>query len=117
MHLATMFMEYVLQLGHTMKNWIMDNVKFGLSIAYIMGKHEQHYFVEDFIGESWTLIHFVLSHIYIHNIVDLYASLEYKNHKDVAISINVWVDANFVNFFFFQPITIWFKIIWLQIYY
>jgi hypothetical protein len=27
------------------------------------------------------------------------------------------VDANFVNFFFFQPITIWFKIIWLQIYY
>jgi hypothetical protein len=46
-----------------MKDWIMDNVKFGLSIAYIMGKHEQHYFDEDFNGESWTFSHFVLPHI------------------------------------------------------
>ncbi len=27
--------------------------------------------------------------------------LGYKNHKDVAITINVWVDANFVNFLSF----------------
>jgi hypothetical protein len=42
------------------------------------------------------------SHIYIHKIVDLYASLKYKHHKDVIININVWVDANFVNFFSFD---------------
>jgi hypothetical protein len=68
MHWAPMFMgtclEYVLQLGHTMKDWIMDNVRFGLSIAYIMGKHEQHYFDRDFIEESWTPTHFVLPPIY-----------------------------------------------------
>jgi hypothetical protein len=36
------------------------------------------------------------SHLYIHNTVDLYVSLEYKNHKDVSININVWVDASYV---------------------
>jgi hypothetical protein len=48
---ATMFkgmhLEYVPRLGQAMKDWIMDNVRLGLSIAQIMAKHEQHYFDED----------------------------------------------------------------------
>jgi len=30
-----------------MKDWMMDNIKLGLSIAQIMAKHEQHYFKKD----------------------------------------------------------------------
>jgi hypothetical protein len=51
-------------------------------------------------GKSWTCSHFVLPHD-IHNAVDLYVSLEYKHHKDVAISVKLWVDANPKNIFSF----------------
>ncbi len=48
---ATMFkgmrLEYVPRLGQAMKDWIMDNVRLGLSIAQIMAKDEQYYFDED----------------------------------------------------------------------
>jgi hypothetical protein len=40
-------LEYVPQLGQAMKDWIMDNVRLGLSIAQIMVKHEWHCFDED----------------------------------------------------------------------
>jgi len=52
--------------------------------------------------ENHGLLVILSSHIYNDKIVDLYASLEFKNHKDVAININVWVDANYVNFFSFD---------------
>jgi len=84
-----------------MKDWIMDNVRFGLSIVPIMVKHEQHCFNKDLIGESWICNHFVLPHD-ICNVMDLYASLEYKCHRDVATSIKLWVNANPKNAFFFQ---------------
>jgi hypothetical protein len=42
-----MGLEYVPRLGQAMKDWTMDNVKLGLSIAQIVVKHEQHYFDED----------------------------------------------------------------------
>jgi hypothetical protein len=35
--------------------------------------------------ENHGLLLILSSHMYIHNTVDLYASLEYKNHKDVAM--------------------------------
>jgi hypothetical protein len=75
-----------------MKDWIMDNVRFGLFATQIMVKHEQHCFDEDSTKESWTC-HFVLPHD-IHNAMDSYANLEYKHHMDVATSIKLWVDAN-----------------------
>jgi hypothetical protein len=105
MHRATMFMgtclEYVPQLGHTMKDWIMDNVKFGLSIAYMWGNMSNTTLMKT-STENHGLLVILSSHIYIDKIVDLYVSLEYKNHKDVVISINVWVDTNYVNFFSFD---------------
>lgn len=37
--------------------------------------------------------HFVLSYD-IHNVIDLYASLEYKHNMDVIASITFWVNTN-----------------------
>jgi hypothetical protein len=46
----------------TIKDWIMDNVKLGLFVGYIMTKHEQHCFEHDPNEGSWTHNHFVLPH-------------------------------------------------------
>jgi hypothetical protein len=65
-----------------------------------MAKHKQHYFDEDPIRESWTCSHFVLPHD-IHNVMDLYVSLEYKHHREVTTRVKLWVDANPKNIFSF----------------
>jgi hypothetical protein len=58
-----------------------------------MAKHEQHYFDDNPIKESWLHSHFVLSYD-IHNIMDLYVSLEYNRHKDFVTSITFWANTN-----------------------
>jgi hypothetical protein len=67
----------------------------------IVAKHKQHYFEEDPIGESWTCSHFILPHD-IHNAMDLYVSLEYKHHRDIATRVKLWVYANPKIIFSFQ---------------
>jgi len=34
--------------------------------------------------------------------MDLYVSLEYKHHRDIATRVKLWVDANPKNIFLFQ---------------
>jgi hypothetical protein len=69
-----------------------------------MAKHKQHYFDEDPIGESWTCSHFVLPHD-IHNTMDLYVSLEYKHHKDIATSVMLLGGCKSQKLFFVLAIT------------
>jgi len=86
-----MCLQFTPQLGKVIKVWIMNNIRLGHLVAQIMAKHEQHPFIE-----SWTCSHFVLPHD-ICNAMDMYVSLEYKHHWNLATSIRLWAKCSFFN--------------------
>jgi hypothetical protein len=78
-----------------------------------MEKHKQHYYEQNPSRGLWTWNRFVLPHV-IHNVMDTYASLEYKCHSDVATIIKFWASANPDNVFFFQQEVIALMSSWLK---
>lgn len=83
------------------------------SVMQIVTKHQQHCYKKDPSKKLWTHGHFVLPHD-IHNAMDMYVSLEYKHHPNVATNIKFWVDANFSKMLFFQQEAIGSKSIGLE---
>jgi hypothetical protein len=74
----------------------MNNIKLGHLVVQIMAKHEQHYYEQHPSIESRTCSHFVLPHD-ICNAMDMYVSLDYKHHWNLATSIRLWAKCFFFN--------------------